>query len=456
MTIIRPRLIDYFNIPVTQEEVDFAIPFLDEDIPLYLDPFLLWKSPSQQDNALHLILLNSFNKMGNMYLKDVGKRDYYSECLSNLSECSEVGLGSGKTKKGLKISSDKSKEILELFRLVPQYTFGGFSHFEEIQLYINNVSKDRISDFACNFLKSFLIDFTQDNCNKYSIPMEKFEGIKVFNPKTCLIEKEKTSLPYNPENDTPIVFVPKRWLRRTPWINYEDYFVNAYIKEGEEENIEKPSVLEYNRNNYGMVSAYIAAKERTQNDCKNDPLFKQIPIISAKKCLNQLIKLPTGKTDNSDKQYERICTRLFASLLYPHLDFAQEQSRVESGTQIRDLIFYNNCSFPLLKELYDKYDSRQIVFEMKNVNEVNREHINQLNRYLSEQFGRFGVIITRNPLKKNIMRNTIDLWSGQRKCIICLTDEDIKLMVDIYENKQRDPMDVISKKFVEFIRMCPS
>ena len=71
MTIIRPRLIDYYNVPITQEEVDFAIPFLDEDIPLYLDPFLLWKSPSQQDNALHLILLNSFNKMGKMYLSNV-------------------------------------------------------------------------------------------------------------------------------------------------------------------------------------------------------------------------------------------------------------------------------------------------------------------------------------------------------------------------------------------------
>ena len=60
------------------------------------------------------------------------------------------------------------------------------------------------------------------------------------------------------------------------------------------------------------------------------------------------------------------------------------------------------------------------------------------------------------PLKKNIMRNTIDLWSGQRKCILCLTDEDVKLMVDVYESKQRDPMEVINKKYVEFIRMCPS
>ena len=64
MALIRPRLNDYYNLLFTQEEVDFAIPFLDEDIPLYLDPFLLWKSPSQQDNALHTAITNSFNHLG--------------------------------------------------------------------------------------------------------------------------------------------------------------------------------------------------------------------------------------------------------------------------------------------------------------------------------------------------------------------------------------------------------
>ena len=90
MAIIRPRLVDYFNIPITQEEVDFAIPFLDEDIPLYLDPFLLWKSPAQQDNALHLSLVNSFNHLG--YLRNKGNISEATDTLVNISECSEVGL----------------------------------------------------------------------------------------------------------------------------------------------------------------------------------------------------------------------------------------------------------------------------------------------------------------------------------------------------------------------------
>lgn len=39
--ILRPRLNDYHKILLNQEKTDFFIPFLDEDLPLYVDPFLL-------------------------------------------------------------------------------------------------------------------------------------------------------------------------------------------------------------------------------------------------------------------------------------------------------------------------------------------------------------------------------------------------------------------------------
>ncbi len=142
--------------------------------------------------------------------------------------------------------------------------------------------------------------------------------------------------------------------------------------------------------------------------------------------------------------------------MYPHLDFAQSQSRIDSGTQIRDLIFYNNRTYPFLADIYKDYNCKQVVFEMKNVTEVSRDHVNQINRYLSDQFGKFGVLLTRNAIDRRIVKNIVDLWAGQRKCIICITDEDLKLMVDVFESKQRDPIEVVKKKYVEFMRMCPA
>jgi hypothetical protein len=127
-----------------------------------------------------------------------------------------------------------------------------------------------------------------------------------------------------------------------------------------------------------------------------------------------------------------------------------------SGAQIRDLIFYNNRNLDFLKDIYDDYGARQIVMEIKNVKEVEREHINQVNRYLNPAFGKFGIIVTRNSLTPAMFRNTTDLWAGQRKCILVLTDEDLATMVTVFESKQRFPIDVIKAKYVEFTRACPA
>ena len=168
-----------------------------------------------------------------------------------------------------------------------------------------------------------------------------------------------------------------------------------------------------------------------------------------------LSALKTGKTDNADKEYEALMAPMLASAMYPELDFTAAQSRTVSNVLIRDLIFYNNRTCDIAIDLHQLYESRQIVMEMKNVTVLNNDHIDQLNRYMKEEFGRFGVILTRNPAPKAVYKNTIDLWSGQRRCILVLTDEDIQLVGKLYESKQRRPIEVLKKKYVEFSRDCP-
>ena len=155
--IIRPRLNDYHDLPFTQEEVNFAIPFLNEDIPLYLDPFLLWKSPSQQDNALHTTITNTFNFLGHLFHNNEKNA---IEIIKNISECDEVGLGTSKIKHGKRIGDKLAHSILSTFKDIPQIQKQGFFHFEEIQLLVDSFSKDRVSDIACNLIKSFLIDLS--------------------------------------------------------------------------------------------------------------------------------------------------------------------------------------------------------------------------------------------------------------------------------------------------------
>jgi hypothetical protein len=204
MTLIRPRLTDFHGIYLPQSEVDFAIPFLEEDIPLCVDPFLLWKSPSYQDKSLHGAILNSFNHFG--YL---AKRGDPAKAISQLvvaSECEEVGLGHSARRKGKRISESQAIEIINLFHRVPQDDQRGFAHFEEIQFFVDGISKDRIRDFACNFMKSFLIDFTMDQCENLKIPLADCRITSLYNlDKYDFDENVTLKLPINPQTSDPII-----------------------------------------------------------------------------------------------------------------------------------------------------------------------------------------------------------------------------------------------------------
>lgn len=454
--LIRPRFTDFHGVHIAQHELDFAIPFLNEDIPLYVDPFLLWKSPSFQDKSLHQMLLAGFNNFG--VLAKQGQQEEAVEQLMAASECEEVGLGTSQNRQGKRIGRKQALEILTLFRDIPYFQEHGFRHLEEIQLFVEGIGKDRISDIACNLMKSFLIDYTSQECRQLGIPLHTVEVANVYEPGKKKFLTETTELPIQPETKKPLLLVPKRWLRYTPYINYDDYF-RQYCPQDDiahaGEALTYVKVLTYNRLNYGIIDSYVREKERTFEDCKNDPLFTQIPIISARRKLSAIKKLPTGKVGDADKTYEKAIGELFPSLLYPHLDFAQVQARTDSGVSIRDLIFYNSRKQDFLAELLRDYGSRQITMEMKNVQQVEREHIDQLNRYLTDELGKFGVLITRHPLKRAEFTRTIDLWSGQRKAIIAITDTDIEQMVEVFESKQRHPLDVLVKKYVEYRRACP-
>jgi hypothetical protein len=360
--LIRPRITDYYGISNAQVDLDFAIPFLDEDLPLYVDPFLLWKSPSQQDQSLHTSVVNSFNNLGRLTIS--GQEAEAIHQLTIASECAEVGLGMSKKRVGARISTTKAKEILDLFKTIPVYRQAGFAHFEEIQLYIKDIAKDRVSDICCSFLKSFLVDYTIQECLELGIPLAETSLSWLYDYRiNAFHETVASKLPISPESGSPILFVPKRWLRYTPWISLDDYFKDYCPKDKipiDGNSQDSVKLLRFNRENYGMVRDYVLAKERKQSDCRNDPLFRQIPVSSARRKLKSILSLPTGKNQNADRKYEDCVGQLIASLLYPHIDFAAIQSRTLSGVLIRDLVFYNNAKIDFLSELLGDYGARQL------------------------------------------------------------------------------------------------
>lgn len=456
--IVNPRLSDVFGLVIRQDEVDFVVPHLREDLPLYLDPFLLWKSEDPQYQQLHADLLGFVEEVRRHAVD--GQTARAAVLLSQISEPVELGLGyAAGTKRGSALGPRSIEGIIRTFQQVPQLQTTGLDHLEILALLVPGIAEDRISDLTASIIKRWLAEFTYRRCQQWGIPTTRHRLVG-WEPTALDWRPFDAHLPYNPADASPVLLAPLDLLRRLPWINYGDYYRNAYtplvLPPGRTGRIiAKQDVLAYNRAHFDTVRGYVAEREAAADVCGPDPLFTPLRLATVAKKVKEIKALPTGRVDGADKKFEDLAFEILSSALYPELDLAGQQERTISGAHIRDVIFHNDGKTPFLKDLRELYGARQLVFELKNVAELDTEHVNQLHRYLDdEDMGRVGILVARHPPKSSVRRNIVDLHSSKRRAVLCLDDSDLDLVVALL-NSGRRPIEALRKKYVEFTRMLP-
>jgi hypothetical protein len=455
-----PRVTDVFGIDLRQEDAGFIIPKVEEDIPLYVDPFLFWNSELVAYKNLHFELIAFFSLVRNAVVRsDITAA---AALLAGISEPIEMGLGYATGSKcGSSLGPVLIGNIVDAFERIPQLTDGKLRHVEELQMVVPKIAEDRVSDIAVSVLKHFFLSYTVEQAKIHNFPCRE---LQLRNDMFDLgsgrwVPPPKSPLPFNPKTGEPILLSPANLLRYLPWINYEGYYKSSFAKEvlpsrAQQMRAAKPVVLAYNARNYHQVERYVADREAQGDKCRPDPIFNPITTGAIKAKIARLVKLPTGSMDGADRDFEDLVGATFPSLFWPSLEFAASRVRTLSGVHIRDLIFYNDRKGPFWADMAKRYDCRQLVFELKNVQSLSPEHVDQLYRYLGDEFGRFGVLVSRNPAPPAVLKNTVDLHSAHRVVILCLDDRDVDLMVSLAESG-RSPTDAIRKKFVEFTRLLP-
>ena len=96
--------------------------------------------------------------------------------------------------------SATAEKILSLFHDIPQYYNSGFVHFEEIQFFVDHIAKDRISDFTCGFLKSFLIDYTIQQCTHRHPHVQGY--VQVYSYSENRLKSKYVTLPVKSEKES--------------------------------------------------------------------------------------------------------------------------------------------------------------------------------------------------------------------------------------------------------------
>lgn len=452
---------------ISQFEVDFVIPRVGMDLPIGIDPFLLFKSRNSVLSALHSSILRVFNK-GIEFVR-AGKTNE-AEQLFDFPEVAEIGLGyTKKGKRGAGVGTFLCQLIIETLADSPALQERGVKHIEEMQLVSVGIGPDRISDIAANFLKQYLVEYTQNQCRLWGIPLVSGVPLShIFDFNTLTWYDGYFDLPISPFDNSPILLVPRRIVRALPWINYEDFFrmeFSTYLRAkrvkgrlatkslppSQIKKADKEQIVSLTRTEIDRINRYISAKEETRESAQPSLDYLDVSQIAIEvdALKDKLNQLKPGREDAG--KYQRVILEILNFLFNPELIDGELEVETVEGTERHDIIFTNDSDQSLWSYLRTEHSSIFIMFEVKNTETINNIYLNQVATYLGDRLGRLGFIVTRNALDEAQERKAFSIYNdlNPRKIILTLSDTDLCYMLDM-KRHGNNPMRHVQKLYRTF------
>ena len=220
---------DFFGVDEAQLEDYGAFNVsLVNDLPLFIDPFLLFNSTNEVYQGLHNDIIDYMRFLKNVSLK----RDIPDELLIawfTFPEVKQNWFGfsqTGNDGRGLGIDFARAlnRNFQSLFTDFGEESVSRGSHLEKFCLVRAGVGRDNLSDFTTNLIKKYLIEYTQQFAAENISPdlTRKVSVNKVeFNYETGSWVSRLYILPYY-ENDY-VLLTPKNILTKDEtWINRPD------------------------------------------------------------------------------------------------------------------------------------------------------------------------------------------------------------------------------------------
>lgn len=360
---------DYFDIDedLLEEYGAFNIS-LSVDLPLFIDPFLLFNSKKPEYQELHkniiryLVFLRdkSISKKINTGLLKAWYM--FPEVKQNWLGFAQRGnSGSGL---GMKFAVALNKNLALIFGDFGDERVTEDSHLEKLCLINSGVGKDNISDFTTNLIKEYLLNYTQQFAQKYinKVHLKDFMVSKVrFNYITESWENDRFTLPNI--NGEYILLTPKDMLTKDDtFMNSNDMYnkieliassvdnevlrasISNYLRTALTDDMkskERKSVYENIVSEFPqVVDYYIRAKERSKEEAssvsKSKVSFSERAFIENVATLVEMLSSHTDFYKRIPSSYEEA---------YERVEYLKDVIENKDGYRI----FYDNGQ-PIKKE----------------------------------------------------------------------------------------------------------
>lgn len=217
-------LSDCFELHKHGRDLEFVDLDLSTDLNLYVDPILLYKSTIKDFNHAHTLIVEFFQRAIEYVKNDKG---YKAKEMCQFYDAENM-LGVASTKPGHGPSKKLGERIYDELVCNEGIQNDGLAFLNEFQLIIDNISYDLISDAAVQISKQVFINYTQEKCEEYGIPLQELPISNIYDWEENEWDDRYEMLPLNPFTDKPFLLTPWTIVRKYPDCDYKDFYKEVY------------------------------------------------------------------------------------------------------------------------------------------------------------------------------------------------------------------------------------
>lgn len=480
------KISEIYKLKMSQNELDFVDINIDNDTPLFVDPYLI----ANQDYPF-AIEANRRIKNFFSYLIELLISKQYEDArkiFKHVGEINETCLGLSKgSPRGNGIGPVNTEDIFEELKNSKAVELQLMEGIEDLRLFIRGVDRDKISDMTSNIIRKLLMEYTKNQCELLGIPLTpNIQSGYYWDYQTRSWRNELTEMLVI--NDKRYLLVPKIIVSYSNAYSSSEYYNQYVLNFLQEENIrERTSLVQFRKEKKGYSKPYVTKKsimEIHEREIGNDDKgslkkewlagftkthlnvlrdfkvnvkdneknvdYNEDRAEIAKYLIDKLKKIPTGAQSASKYHNTIICILEF--IFYPNICNPKKEYEEHQGRKRIDIVYDNSAKENFFFDLMAKFNipANFIIVECKNYStDVNNPELDQLSGRFSFRRGKFGMMLCRTvDNMETLLKRCSDTYNDDRGLIIPIVDNDIlTILNDISEGRENSGLSILLERY---------
>lgn len=458
-----------FGLNKTQAELDFVDIPLDTDIPLFIDP-CAFREESGDWFADCVQNLTTFFECIIESIAD-GDDEIARRLLNSLAEPNEThfGLSQGPSK-GRGVGGLQATQLFNSLKQSEAVKSRLLSDLAELELMVEGVGHDKISDITTNIIRVNLIEYTQQQCLLHGIPMQQVASGRLWNKDGKEWTQKYCQLPV--WQGCKVILIPKMVARFNMAISHQEYYqhfiLNFLQQEGidsgsslikllrdgtpkiykkdlkEQHPLSKNFIFEFTKNHPEVLELYrrdlkhaCPVKDEELHEIFREDFDER---VFASALLRRLQEIPKGPKSASD--YHNFMIGVLQFIFFPMLTHPKKEREVHDGRKRIDISYVNSArsGFFFRALTHPGIRASEICVECKNyTGDLENPELDQISSRFNPMRGRLGILVGRSCANKKLfMERCRDTARDDRGVVLPLFDDDLLEMLELIKKEERD------------------